>query len=142
MSVSSERVKCQLSHRAKLFFRHPRYAMMYKSYHVPEESCSPYELMSKVDKDRSVLYKFRCTPLNEFYSMLMEDTPGYVPSAHWSKSQSSVTSRNNDRDRSLSRSSKSPDVPIKDPIKNLDKTSPVKKQTLSGSFFLTFLSKM
>ena len=106
--------------------------MMYKSYHVPEESCSPYELMSKVDKDRDILYKFRCTPLNEFYSMLMEDTPGYVPSAHWSKSQTSVASRSDDRERSISRSSKSPENPIKNPIKNLDETSSVKMQSSSS----------
>ena len=78
----NERVKCSMTNRAKLFFKHPRYSMMYKSYDVPEDSCSPYELMSKVDKDRDILYRLRCAPLNEFYSVLMEDTPGYVPSTH------------------------------------------------------------
>ena len=34
----NERVKNQFSHQAKLFFKHPRYSIMYKSYHVPEES--------------------------------------------------------------------------------------------------------
>jgi hypothetical protein len=132
-----ERVKNQLSHRAKLFFKHPRYSMMYKSYDVPEDSCSPYELMSKVDKDRDILYRFRCAPLNEFYSMLMEDTPGYVPSAHWTKppiqESSSAPLRSDERERSTSRSSKSPDCPIKNPIKNLDESSSVRKQTSSSS---------
>jgi hypothetical protein len=54
-NFKNERIKCQLSRRAKLFFKHPQYSMMYKSYHVPEESCSPYELMSKVDKDRDII---------------------------------------------------------------------------------------
>jgi hypothetical protein len=58
---------------------------MYKTYHVPADTCTPYELMSKVDSDRDILYRLRCAPLNEFYSMLMEDTPGYIPSKHWSK---------------------------------------------------------
>ena len=133
----SERVKNQLSHRAKLFYKHPRYSTMYKSYYVPEESCSPYELMSKVEMDRDILYRFRCAPLNEFYSMLMEDTPGYVPSAHWSKppiqESSSAALRDDDRERSTSRSSKSPDCPIKNPIKNLDESSSVMKQTSSSS---------
>ncbi len=89
--------------------------------------------MSKVDKDRDILYRFRCAPLSAFYSMLMEDTPGYVPSAHWSKSKSSVVSRSDDRERSMSRSSKSPEYPIKKPIKNLDESSSVKSQASSSS---------
>jgi hypothetical protein len=129
----NERIKCQLSYRAKLFSKHPRYSMMYKHYHVPEESCSPYKLMSKVDKDRDVLYRIRCAPLNEYYSMLMEDTPGYVPSAHWDRSQSSVVSRNNDRDRSISRSSNSSEYPLKNPIKNLDESSSVMMRKSSSA---------
>ncbi len=126
----NERIKCSFMNRAKLFFKHPRYSMMYKSYHVPEDSFSPYELMSKVDEDRDILYRFRCAPL-------MEDTPGYVPSAHWNKApiqeSSSAALRGGDRDRSTSRSSKSPDCPIKNPIKNLDESSSVMKQTSSSS---------
>ncbi len=75
-----ERTRNQLTPRAKLFYKHDRYSVMYKSYHVPADTWSPYELMSKVDSDRDILYRLRCAPLNAFYSMLMEDTPGYVPS--------------------------------------------------------------
>jgi hypothetical protein len=74
---------------------------------------------------------------NEFYSMLMEDTPGYVPSEHWSKPPiqelSSAMSRNDGRIKSASRSSKSPECSSKSPIKNLDESSSVMKQASSSS---------
>ncbi len=108
--------------------------MMYTSYHVPANSCMPYELMNKVDLDRSILLRLRCTPLNDFYSMLMEDTPRYVPSPHWSKppihESLSTTSRKDSRSVSASRSSKSPDH--LSPIKSKDESSSV-KNALSSS---------
>ena len=84
-NFKKERVNCSLTKKAAIFFKHPRYSTMYKGYDVPEMTCTPYELMSKVDLDRDILFRFRCAPLNEFYSMLMEDTPGYVPSGHWNR---------------------------------------------------------
>jgi hypothetical protein len=52
-SFKRERQHNQFTYRAKLFFKHKHegYSMMYKSYSVPANSCSPFELMSKVDKD-------------------------------------------------------------------------------------------
>jgi hypothetical protein len=84
-NFKEQRIRNQFSHRAKLFYKHDQYSVMYKTYHVPADTCTPYELMSKVDSDRDILYRFRCAPLSDFYSMLMEDIPGYVPSKHWSK---------------------------------------------------------
>jgi hypothetical protein len=102
--------------------------MMYTSYHVPANSCTPYELMSKVEKDRSILLRLRCAPLNDFYSMLMEDTPGCIPSPYWSKPPvhvaSSTMSRKNSRSVSGSRSSRSPDH--ESPIKRGDESPSVK----------------
>jgi hypothetical protein len=130
-SFKRERVTNQFTHRAKLFYKHDQYSIMYASYHVPANTCTPYELMSKADLDRDILYRLRCAPLNDFYSMLMEDTPGYVPSRHWSKppihESSSTTSRNDDRSISASRSSKSPDH--LSPIKSVDESSSVKNET-------------
>jgi hypothetical protein len=107
--------------------------MMYTSYHVPANSCTPYELMSKVDKDRSILLRLRCAPLNDFYSILMEDTPGYIQSPHWSKppirEASSTTSRRNSPSVSGSRSSKSPDH--ESPIRSEDESPTVKNATSS-----------
>jgi hypothetical protein len=51
---------------------------MRQQYHVPENACTPKELYSKM-ADGSQLYLHRCVPLSRFYSMLIEDTPGYVP---------------------------------------------------------------
>jgi hypothetical protein len=112
-SFKRERQKNQFTYKAKLLFKHEGYSIMYKSYHVPADSCTPYELMSKVDKDRSILLRLRCAPLNDYYSMLMEDTPGFIPSAHWSKppikESLCAKSRNNSRSISGSRSSESSD---------------------------------
>jgi hypothetical protein len=62
----------------------------------------------------------------------MEDTPGYIPSPHWSKPPiyelSRTASRKNSRSVSGSRSSKSPEH--ESPIKSGDETPSVKKATL------------
>jgi hypothetical protein len=114
-----ERVRNGLTYKAVLFYKHDRYSDLYKSYHVPEETCSPYELMSKVDQDRGILYRLRCAPLNAFYSMLMEDTPGYIPSEHWTKppiyEPSRVKSIRDGRSTSSSRSSRSSESISKSP---------------------------
>ena len=108
---------------------------MYKSYHVPADSCTPYELMSKVDKDRSILLRLRCAPLNDCYSMLMEDTPGFIPSAHWSKppikESLCAKSRNNSRSISGSRSSESSDH--ESFFRNEGESPTVKKATSSSA---------
>jgi hypothetical protein len=144
-SFKNERVKNKFTKKAVLMYQHEQYSHMYKEYHVPAEACYPYPLMSKVDADRDILYRVRCAPLNAFYSMIMEDTPGYVPRGHWSKppiqEPSRSSSRGSDRSASVSRSaegdnqrsSKSPEHPTANPIKNLGESSSVKKQASSSS---------
>jgi len=126
-SFKKERVSCQLTKKAAIFFKHPQYSIMYKSYDVPETTCAPYELMSKVDLDRDLLLRCRCAPLCEFYSMLMEDTPGYVPSGHWNRPpiQDSLSAplRNDDARKITSSSSKSQERSAKSPVQNFDKAS-------------------
>ena len=60
--------------------------------------------------------------VNAFYNMLMEDTPGYVPSKHWFKppiqESSRVMSKRDNRSKSSSRSSQSPECTPKSPIMN------------------------
>jgi hypothetical protein len=68
----------QLHGRDVLNFRHDKYEYMRQQYNVPENTCTPKELYSKMS-DGSQLYLHRCVPLSRFYSMLIEDTPGYVP---------------------------------------------------------------
>jgi hypothetical protein len=65
--------------RNVLNYRHDKYEYMRQQYHVPENTCTPKELHSKM-ADGNQLYLHRCVPLSRFYSMLIEDTPGYVPS--------------------------------------------------------------
>ncbi len=49
------------------------------------DTCSARELMDKAMVDSSVLLKKRCAPLNQYYSILLVDTPGYIPSPDWNK---------------------------------------------------------
>jgi hypothetical protein len=69
----------QLHGRDVLNYRHDKYEYMRQQYHVPENTCTPKELYSKM-ADGNQLYLHKCVPLSRFYSMLIEDTPGYVPS--------------------------------------------------------------
>ena len=133
-NFKKERINCSLTKRATIFFKHPLYSTLYKSYDVPENTCAPYELMSKVDLDRDILFRVRCAPLCEFYSMLMEDTPGYVPSGHWNRPpiQDSLGAplRNDSSRRSTSSSRESPERSAKSPIKNFNKASHVSNQEI------------
>ena len=54
-NFKKERVNCSLTKKAAIFFKHPRYSTLYKSYDVPEMTCTPYELMSKVDMDKDLI---------------------------------------------------------------------------------------
>jgi hypothetical protein len=51
-NFKEQRIKNQFTHRAKLLHKHDQYSIMYMAYHVPANTCTPYELMSKVDLDR------------------------------------------------------------------------------------------
>jgi hypothetical protein len=61
-------------------YRHERYSVICQKYRISAETCSPKELMRSVERrDMNVLYRKRCCQLNKFYSMLIKDTPGYIP---------------------------------------------------------------
>jgi hypothetical protein len=66
--------------RDVLNYRHDKYEYMRQQYHIPENTCTPKELYAKM-ADGNQLYLQKCVPLSRLYSMLIEDTPGYVPSA-------------------------------------------------------------
>ncbi len=59
-NFNDQRVKNRFTKKAKLLYKHDQYTMMYTAYHVPVNACFPYELMSKVDGDRDILYRLRC----------------------------------------------------------------------------------
>jgi hypothetical protein len=61
-------------------YKHERYSVICQKYRIPSEVCIPKELMRSVErKDMNMLYQKRCCQLNKFYSMLLKDTPGYIP---------------------------------------------------------------
>jgi hypothetical protein len=61
-------------------YKHERYSVICQKYRIPAEGCTPKELMRSVErKDMNILYRKRCCQLNKFYSMLLKDTPGYIP---------------------------------------------------------------
>jgi hypothetical protein len=62
-----------------LEFNHEQYATICRKYHIPAETCSPKELMGALERrDKNVVYRKRCCPINKFYSMIIADTPGYI----------------------------------------------------------------
>jgi hypothetical protein len=61
-------------------YPHGRYESLQKQHYIPQEVCSPKELMGRLSQDDNLLYRFRCCPVSRYYSMLLEDTPGYVDS--------------------------------------------------------------
>jgi hypothetical protein len=65
-------------------FKHERYFQICQKYHIPSEVCTPKELMRSVEqKEMNILYRKRCCQLNKFYSMLLQDTPGYIPAPNY-----------------------------------------------------------
>jgi hypothetical protein len=46
--------------------------------------------MDQAMEESSVLLRKRCAPVNQYYSMLMVDTPGYIPSPNWNKPEKPV----------------------------------------------------
>jgi hypothetical protein len=65
--------------RRLLEFNHEQYAPICRKYKIPEETCSPSELMRAVERrDMNVVYRKRCCPINKFYSMIITDTPGFI----------------------------------------------------------------
>ncbi len=47
-------------------------------YFIPKNTCSPKDFAKNIG-DGDFLYQKRCVPINRYYSMLIRDTPGYVP---------------------------------------------------------------
>jgi hypothetical protein len=75
-----QRTALNLWGESAVAYKHERYALICQKYHIPAEVCSPKELMRSVErKEMNILYRKRCCQLNKFYSMLLKDTPGYIP---------------------------------------------------------------
>ena len=75
-----QRTALNLWGESAVAFKHERYAQMCIKYHIPLEVCTPKELMRSVEqKEMNTLYRKRCCQINKFYSMLLKDTPGYIP---------------------------------------------------------------
>ena len=75
-----QRTTLNLWGESAVAFKHERYAQMGVKYHIPAEVCTPKELMRSVEqREMNTLYRKRCCQINKFYSMLLKDTPGYIP---------------------------------------------------------------
>jgi hypothetical protein len=89
-----QRTALNLWGESAVAFKHERYSQICQKYHIPAEVCSPKELMRSVErKEMNTLYRKRCCQLNKFYSMLLKDTPGYIPAPDYKekRSQSRIT---------------------------------------------------
>jgi hypothetical protein len=59
-------------------FKHLRYSHLQQEYSIPQKLRTGKELMDYSKKDPSVLRQYRCLPINRYYSMLLENAPGYA----------------------------------------------------------------
>ncbi len=64
--------------RALVEWTHSRYESLQRNYHIPKNTCSPRDFAKNIE-DGNFLYQKRCVPICWYYSMLIRDTPGYVP---------------------------------------------------------------
>jgi hypothetical protein len=84
-----QRTALNLWGESAVAFKHERYAQICQKYHIPSEVCTPKELMRSVErKEMNVLYRKRCCQLNKFYSMILKDTPGYIPAPDYKEKRS------------------------------------------------------
>ena len=51
-----------------------------QDYHIPRDTCSTRDFAKNIT-DGNFLYEKRCVPVNQYYGMLLRDTPGYIPEA-------------------------------------------------------------
>jgi hypothetical protein len=83
--------------RALVEYHHEPYNHLMSEYGIPFYTCTASELYGRIQDGRQLQRK-RCVPVNQYYSMLMEDTPGFV------QTPASVTPRSRHQDdRSKSR---------------------------------------
>jgi hypothetical protein len=84
------RIDTNMSWVECLKFQHEGYDMLGQRYGIPRDTCSARQLMDKAMDDASILLRKRCVPVNQYYSMLMVDTPGYIPSPDWNQPEKPV----------------------------------------------------
>jgi hypothetical protein len=72
-----EKKNLSLKGKSLLEFRHARYSHLQQQYNIPQKLRTGKELMDYSKKDPSVLRQYRCLPITRYYSMLLENTPGY-----------------------------------------------------------------
>ncbi len=80
-NFKGEREKKGMQGRALVEFPHARYeSLQTQYYYISKEVCSSKERMSKLSQDDSISIRSRYCPISRYYSMLVEDTPGYIRS--------------------------------------------------------------
>ncbi len=110
-NIKRDKIASQLRGKALVEFRHDDYRHLRKSYGIPEDTCTPKQLYERMH-DGSQLELKRCVSVSRYYSMLMEDTPGFVlneannldPAIKRSKSEKSRSRQQDSRTYSRSRS--------------------------------------
>ena len=83
--------------KALVEYHHEAYNHLMSEYGIPFHTCAASDLYRRI-QDGEQLQRYRCVPVNQYYSMLMQDTPGFVQNPH------SITPRlRHQEDRSKSR---------------------------------------
>jgi hypothetical protein len=81
----------KLGGKALLEFEHSNYSHLQQKYGIPQRIRTGKELMDKSKKDPSVLRQYRCLPISRYYSMLLENTPGYEKNTSSSADRNQTT---------------------------------------------------
>jgi hypothetical protein len=62
-------------------YHHESYNHLMSEYGIPFHTCAASDLYRRI-QDGEQLQRYRCVPVKQYYSMLMEDTPGFVQNPH------------------------------------------------------------
>ncbi len=81
----------RLGGKALLEFAHENYAYLQQKYCIPQMIRPGKHLMDYSKKDPKVLRQYRCLPISRYYSMLLENTPGYEKNTSGSADQREST---------------------------------------------------
>jgi hypothetical protein len=74
-----------------LEFAHEKYDYLQRKYCIPQKIRPGKHLMDFAKKDPKVLRQYRCLPISRYYSMLLENTPGYEKNTSGSAEQREAT---------------------------------------------------
>jgi hypothetical protein len=106
----------KLSGKTLLEYAHEKYEYLQRKYYIPQKIRPGKHLMDFAKKDPKVLRQYRCLPISRYYSMLLENTPGYERNTSCAADQRESTHGSAQEMRSDQNSKPRSDQNLKPPI--------------------------